>query len=65
MIKHDCNKTEVIEMIKDDVSEIKGDVKTLLQAQWKADGRSTVIGFIVSTVVSLAIGYVLYKLNHQ
>ena len=62
-MNHPCQKTEVIDMIKDDVAEIKGDVKQLLQTQWKADGRSTVISIIVSAVTAIIVGVLIYKLS--
>lgn len=58
-----CHKTEVIDMIKDDVSEIKIDVKTLLESQWKSDGRATIIAGIVSFVIAVITGILIYKLS--
>lgn len=51
---HDCNKEEVIEIIKDDLAEIKKDVKSLLQWKFTIVGGWIVIialfGFIMRYV---------------
>jgi hypothetical protein len=38
-----CEKTEVVNMIRDDVKEIKGDIKDLLRV------KNRMIGFILGT----------------
>lgn len=46
-----CEKTEVIQYIRQDVSEIKGDVKSLLAYQNK------LIGIVVGITSVLTIGF--------
>lgn len=41
-----------------DVKEIKSDVKLLLEAKWKADGRSAVVGSIFGVLGALLIALV-------
>ena len=50
---HECKKEEVIDIIRDDIKEVKGDVKTLLASKNKIEGVSLTIMFIVSTVVAI------------
>lgn len=49
-----CNKTEVIDIIRDDVHEIKGDIKDLLTF------KNKLIGFILaSSTICTLIGNII------
>jgi len=50
---HECKKEEVIEIVREDVREIKADVKTLLASKNKMDGGLLVIMFLISSAVAL------------
>jgi hypothetical protein len=50
---HDCSKKEVIEIMREDVKEIKGDVKTLLSSKYKIDGSILTMQFVISIGVTL------------
>jgi hypothetical protein len=47
---HECSKEEVIQTIKQDLKEIKGDVKALLAVKWQIIGGSAVMGFVIYLV---------------
>ena len=48
-----CQKTEVIDMIREDVKDIRSDVKLLLADKYKAKGISMVIMFVISSAVAI------------
>lgn len=44
---------QVIEMIRDDIKELKSDVKSLLQFKWQAMGVISVVSVITTLVIQL------------
>jgi len=52
MDEHKCEKQEVIDMIKADLSEIKQDVKSLLKYKWQLMGGAGVVGTIIAFIIS-------------
>lgn len=50
---HECSKKEVINIIRDDVKEIKSDLKIVLASKNKMDGGLLVVVFIISSAVAL------------
>lgn len=62
-----CEKHEIIEVIRDDLKEIKGDVKTLLVFHYKGVGKRDLKKvFIKETIrfvgiVATVIGYLKFK----
>ena len=54
-----CNKTEVIDMIKDDVTEIKSDVKSLLEFKNKLLG--IIAGITATTTLFFNLILFIFK----
>ena len=50
----------VLDVIRDDLNEVKADVKRLLEHKHRTEGRVQVIAFIVSAVVSV-VGWLASK----
>jgi len=47
---HECKYDKVIEYIRDDIKEIKLDVKTILSMKYKIIGGFFILGFIINLV---------------
>ena len=62
-----CEKTEVINIIRDDLKEVKGDVKQLLVIHYENVGKSKLRTKIIKEtlrfvgIVATIIGYLKYK----
>ncbi len=52
-MKHECSKEEIIDIVREDVKEIKGDVKTLLASKNKIEGVTFTMMFLISSAVAL------------
>lgn len=52
MSQHDCKYDLVIVDMKDDLKEVKKDVKSLLRFKWQIMGGAALIGAFLSLVVS-------------
>jgi hypothetical protein len=50
-VMHECDKDKVIDMIRDDLKEIKRDIKDLLAFKWQLIG----ICIAVSTIISIGV----------
>ena len=48
-----CTKEDAIEQIKEDVKEIKHDVRSLLEFKWKLSGIAIAAGAIVGILVKV------------
>ena len=55
-MNHDCKYEKVIEMITEDLREIKSDVKNLLKFKWQLMGIATFLSFVISLIVALLKG---------
>lgn len=51
-----CKYEDTIQYIKNDIKEIKADVKSLLQMKWQLFGGSAVIAFLIY-LVSVIISF--------
>lgn len=47
-----CQKEEIIAIIKEDLKEIKKDIKSLLSFRWQIMGGASFIGFLLSFLIS-------------
>lgn len=62
-----CEKTEVIEMIREDVTEIKTDVKTLLLCHYQNMGKTKLRRTLLKEtirfigIVATVIGYLKFR----
>jgi hypothetical protein len=52
-MNHPCERQEVIDIMKDDLKEVKHDVKLLLADKYKMQGVSITIIFVISSAVAL------------
>jgi len=50
---HDCKQEVVIDMIREDLREIKHDVKSLLKTKWHFLGMSAIMGGVLYVIVFL------------
>lgn len=57
-MEHKCVKEEIIDIVREDVREIKGDVKLLVAESNKRIGVIYVVSFISSVLVALATSYI-------
>jgi len=55
-VKHECKNEDVIEMIRENLAEIKGDVKSLLHFRTKIMAGAGLAGFLLSLAFSLFKG---------
>lgn len=51
----------ILEILRDDIKELKQDVKTLLAFKWQIIGWSAAVGGLMSILVSLASAYLTNK----
>ncbi len=58
---HPCQKEEIISAIRDDLKEIKGDVKSLLQFKWRLLGGAAVSGCFLATLVTIVLNMFFTK----
>lgn len=54
MSNHECDKNIVIDMIRDDLIEIKKDVKDLLAFRWQLAGIAIAVSAFVSIGIKVA-----------
>lgn len=52
---HECNKEREIDLIHDDIKEIKQDVKEMLKFKWQILGGAGIIGAVISYIAGLFI----------
>lgn len=50
-----CQKEEIINVLKDDLREIKQDVKSLLKFKWQIMGGAAFGSFILATLMNFII----------
>lgn len=50
---HECNHDSEITNMREDIKEIRNDVKSLLQFKWQIFGGVSVISFLAVSVISL------------
>jgi hypothetical protein len=53
----DCKKDESIDLIRDDIKEIRKDVRQLLEFRWQVMGGGIVAGFFGSIIVAVLVSY--------
>ena len=56
MNQHQCKYDELIPIIKEDIKEIRGDVKKLLALKYQILGAIAIIALILNLVVSYLTG---------
>lgn len=61
-MEHKCNKTEVIDIIKSDIKEIRGDVKVILQSVSTNAAKMSLMG-MVSGGIGASIIIILKLIN--
>lgn len=49
-LSHECTKQDAIDAIKEDIQEIKIDVKSLLKFKWQIIGGSVIVSSILAIV---------------
>lgn len=52
-MNHNCNKEELLDAMREDLREIKSDVKGLLKFKWQIMGGAGVLGAVISLLISL------------
>jgi hypothetical protein len=49
---HKCDKEDILELIVNDLREIKYDIKSLLKFKWQVVGGAGIIGTVVAYIVN-------------
>lgn len=57
-MKHECDKDIAIDMIREDLSEIKKDVKDLLAFRWQLAGIAIAVSAFVSIGIKVASAFI-------
>jgi hypothetical protein len=52
-MKHDCDKEREIDLIHEDLKEIKADVKAVLSFKWQIMGGAGIIGALAGLAASI------------
>jgi len=53
MSDHDCSYETEITRLREDITEIKSDIKSLLQFKWQIFGGVSALSIIVGTAISV------------
>ena len=57
-MEHNCNNDKLLNVILDDLKDVKSDVRTLLKFKWQMVGGAVVASFIASATITLITKYV-------